>query len=52
MALPGFSEYTQRLYHATKPGMGQRWLMIEVTDEGILEDVRRLIEIRRTSKKQ
>ncbi len=51
LALPGLSEYTQRLYRDTKPGMGQRWLMIEVTDEGILDDVRRLVEIRRTSKK-
>ncbi len=51
LALPGLSEYTRKLYRDTKPGMGQRWLMIEVTDEGILDDVRRLIEIRRTSKK-
>jgi AraC family transcriptional regulator len=44
--------YTQRLYENTAQSMGQRWLMIHVIDDGILNDVKRLIEIRRTSKKK
>ena len=44
--LPSFTEYLQRLYRETKTGMGQKWLMICVTDDAILEDVKRCIAIR------
>lgn len=47
LALPTFTPYTQALYHRTKEGMGQRWLMFEVADEGVLEDVKRCIGMRR-----
>lgn len=50
--LPFFTEYLQKLYHETKPGMGQRWLMISVTDEAVLEDVKKCIAIRRGEKKK
>lgn len=51
LALPSFTEYLQQLYYQTKIGMGQRWLMIHVTDKVILEDVIQCIMIRRGSKK-
>ncbi|MDY0020268.1 MAG: DUF3788 family protein [Anaerolineae bacterium] len=51
LALPSFTEYVQRLYQETKTGMGQKWLMIDVTDAAILEDVKHCIAIRRGSKK-
>ena len=47
MALPSFTSYLQELYRETKAGMGQKWLMIDVVDEEILEDVKRCISIRR-----
>lgn len=46
-ALPLLSPYTQALYANTKMGMGQRWLMIEVRDGPVLEDVKQLVSIRR-----
>ncbi len=47
--LPVFTEYTQKLYHETKVGMGQRWLMIDVTEENTMEDIKRFISVRRKS---
>lgn len=49
MILPVFTEYTQKIYRETKVGMGQRWLMLDVTNESIMEDVKRCIAIRRQS---
>ncbi len=46
-----FSPYLQDLYTNTKEGMGQRWLMIEVEDADIIEDVKKCISIRRGIKK-
>lgn len=51
LILPFFTEYMQRLYHETKVGMGQKWLMVEVTNDAILEDVMQCIVIRRGKKK-
>lgn len=48
--LPSFTEYLQQLYKETKTGMGQKWLMINVTDEAVLEDVKQCIAIRRNKK--
>ncbi len=48
--LPIFTEYLQQLYHETKTGMGQKWLMINVTDDAVLEDVKQCIAIRRGKK--
>ena len=50
LMLPFFSEYVQQLFHETKTGMGQKWLMIDVTDDAVLEDVKQLIAIRRNKK--
>ncbi len=50
--LPGFTEYLQQLYHNTKTGMGQKWLMISVTDDTVLGDVKQCIAIRRGIKKK
>lgn len=47
-----FSTYMQDLYQNTKEGMGQKWLMIEVEDDDILDDVKRCITIRRGLKRK
>lgn len=52
MMLPYCTEYLQQLYHETKTGMGQKWLMINVMDKAILKDVKLLIAIRRGKKKK
>lgn len=52
LQLPTFTEYLQRLYHETETGMGQKWLMINVTDEAILYDLKQCIAIRRGAKKK
>ncbi len=52
LALPSFTEYLQELYRETKTGMGQKWLMIHVTDSKVLEDVKKCIAIRRGIKKR
>ena len=46
--LPALSVPMRDLYHNTQEGMGQKWLMAEVGEEGpMLEDVKRLIALRR-----
>lgn len=46
--LPECTSELQNIYHTTKEGNGQRWLMIDLEDEGELyEDVMNLIRIRR-----
>lgn len=52
LALPFFTEYFQQLYRETKTGMGQKWLMINVTDSTVLDDVKQCISIRRGTKKK
>ncbi len=52
LMLPFCTEYFQQLYRETKTGMGQKWLMIDVTDEAVLEDVKQCIAIRRDKKKK
>jgi len=47
LLLPTFCEHVQDLYGTAASVMGGRWLMIHVTDERVLEDVKRLIQIRR-----
>lgn len=51
MILPTCTDYVQDLYKNTDsiPRMGM-WLMINVTDSDILEDVEKLIQIRRKIK--
>lgn len=49
--LPDCSQALQELYHQTKEGNGQRWLMIDLEDEDELyRDVFALIRIRREGK--
>ena len=46
--LQGCSAQLQQIYHQTKEGKGQRWLMIDVEDQGDLyNDILKLIDIRR-----
>ena len=51
LMLPVFTEYFQQLYTETKIGMGQKWLMISVTDGAVLDDVMQCIAIRRGNKR-
>ncbi|NLO86023.1 MAG: DUF3788 domain-containing protein [Clostridiales bacterium] len=51
LLLPALDPYTQALYERTSQGIGQKWLMINVTSEPILNDVKALIQIRRKIKK-
>jgi len=44
--LSSYSEYTQCLYQRTPFSCGGRWLMINVTDNSVLDDVINLIHIR------
>ena len=50
LSLPLFSDSFRQLYGATKTGMGQKWLMIEVRDNETLDDVKRCVAIRRNVK--
>jgi len=52
LVLPFFTEYLQQLYHETKTGIGQKWLMINVTNDAVLEDLKQCIAIRRGVKKK
>lgn len=38
--------YLQTLYRQAKPLNGSRWLMVDVKDDGVLQDVIRLIGLR------
>lgn len=49
--LQGLSPQIQEIYHQTKEGNGQRWLMIDLEDgDEVYRDALRLIKIRLTSK--
>lgn len=50
LLLPTFSPYMQTLYEHAGSLMGAKWLMTEVTDDAILEDVKRVIAARRKPK--
>ena len=48
--LPECTMELSDLYHQTKEGNGQRWLMIDLEDkDNLYQDVLRLIQIRRNS---
>lgn len=51
LLLPTCTDYLQRLYWGTQLFNGGRWLMIEVTSQEILEDVKTLIALRVKKKK-
>lgn len=48
--LPDCTVELQSIYHETREGNGQRWLMIDLEDkDGLYNDLMRLIQIRRSS---
>lgn len=49
--LPSLSKHVQELYKNSPFSLGGKWLMINVTDKKILEDVEMLIKIRVAPKK-
>ena len=44
--------YTQKLFSNTAFSAGGRWLMVAVTSEAVLDDVERLIQVRRKIKRR
>lgn len=50
--MPTLTVHVQDLMKSSAAVMGGRWLMIQVTDEQILEDVKSLIQVRRKIKKR
>lgn len=52
LAMPMCDGYTQKLFSNTAFSAGGRWLMVAVTSEAVLEDVERLIRIRRKIKRK
>lgn len=50
LLLPFLTEYVQQVFAQTKTGIGQKWLMIEVSNTAVLEDVKQLIALRRSTK--
>lgn len=44
--MPTCSEYVQELFSKTPYSLGGRWLMIEIKERAVLEDVLKLIQIR------
>jgi len=46
LLLPACSDYIRELFARTQTFNGARWLMIRVTDERVLEDVKQLIRLR------
>ncbi|MCU0080423.1 DUF3788 domain-containing protein [Extibacter muris] len=47
LLMPLCSEYVQSVFKKTKTGNGQKWLMLEVRDSEIMENVFRLINLRK-----
>ncbi len=45
--MPQCSDYVQTVFKNTKTGNGQKWLMLDVRDRGIMDDVFRLINLRK-----
>lgn len=46
LLMPFCSEYTKMLFKNTNPFNGAKWLMLNVRDEQVLEDVKGLIALR------
>jgi len=46
LIIQSFSEYTQEVYRETKLHMDGKWVMLDVKDDDILEDAKRLVELR------
>lgn len=45
-ALPTFCEAVRNTYNTTTEGNGQRWLMLNITDPAVLDDIATLLAIR------
>lgn len=45
--MPQCSDYVQTVFKNTKTGNGQKWLMLDVKDRGIMDDVFSLINLRK-----
>ena len=45
--MPQCSDYVQTVFKNTKIGNGQKWLMLDVRDRGIMDDVFSLINLRK-----
>ena len=50
--MPLLSTYTQQVFQQTKAGQGQKWLMMEIKEQEILEDALKLVTLRRKPKNQ
>ncbi len=49
--MPSMSEEMRKIYESTKDGMGQRWLVFDLNEDGVLyQDFLKLVEIRRNSR--
>lgn len=46
LLMPLCSEYTQKLFRQTVSGYGGKWMMIEVIKPDVLNDVKKMIELR------
>jgi AraC family transcriptional regulator len=51
LLIPVCDEYTQELYRQTRLYIGGKWLMMDVTSENVLRDVKNLIALRVGSRK-
>ncbi len=51
LKMPQLTGYLQTLFEQTKTGNGQKWMMIEVREQEVLEDVKQCIAIRRKVRK-
>lgn len=51
LMLPTLSDYVQRLFSETPFSLGGKWLMIEVRENAVLENVLKLIQLRVKPKK-
>ena len=49
MYLAAFSDYVQKVFRDAKTGNGQKWLMLEVRDKEIMNNVFELINLRKRS---
>lgn len=51
LVLPICTVYTRALYERARPVNGTRWLMMDVTEEDILQDAKRLLLVREKPRK-
>ena len=49
LLMPLFSDYVQKVFRDAKTGNGQKWLMLEIRDNEIMDNVFKLINLRKRS---